>query len=213
MTTESATGRLKRLADEARGPLADLYRDLDRAVSELAPVCELSGRCCRFEEYGHTLFVSEVEAAVLIADAPAPVRPLDSGATCPWQDSKGRCVAREARPLGCRVYFCDPRYEDHAPTISERFLSRLKALCDARGWAWNYAPLHRHLAVADSEGELAPAVAADGATQAAPPRDSAAPPEPAPETGSKARPSALEDARDEPRRGFLLDINPCDKYS
>jgi len=164
MTTESEPGRLKRLADEAREPLAALYRDLDQAVAEQGPVCELSGRCCRFEEYGHTLFVSEAEAAILIADAPAPVRPLDSGATCPWQDAKGRCVARGARPLGCRVYFCDPQYEGHAPAISERFLGRLKALCDARGWPWNYAPLHRHLAVAESEGALVP-IAETGAAR------------------------------------------------
>ncbi len=30
---------------------------------------------------------------VLIADAPHPVRPLDQGATCPWQDGHGRCTA------------------------------------------------------------------------------------------------------------------------
>jgi len=170
MTTEPETSRLRRLADEARAPLAELYRELDQAVSELAPICELSGRCCRFEEYGHTLFVSEPEAAVLIADAPAPVRPLDSGATCPWQDSKGRCVARGARPLGCRVYFCDPKYEDQAPVISERFLGRLKALCDARGWPWNYATLHRHLAAADAEGALAAAGEGDEAVRASPAR-------------------------------------------
>lgn len=204
MTTESATGPLKRLADEAREPLAALYRELDRAVSDLGPVCELSGRCCRFEEYGHTLFVSEAEAAVLIADAPAPVRPLDSGATCPWQDSKGRCVAREARPLGCRVYFCDPGYEDHAPAISERFLGRLKALCDDRGWPWNYAPLHRHLAAAESEGEPAPTAKDREPNQAATTE---------PATGPKARDSAPKDVRDALGRGFLLDTNPCDQYS
>lgn len=154
MTTEPETSRLHRLADDAREPLRELYRELDQAVAALGPVCELSGRCCRFEEYGHALFVSEAEAAVLITDAPPPVRPLDSGATCPWQDSKGRCVARGARPLGCRVYFCDPKYEGHAPEISERFLARLKALCDARGWPWNYATLHRHLAAAQAEGAL-----------------------------------------------------------
>ena len=51
-------------------------QDRDRAVAELAPVCRLSGRCCRFEEYGHTLFLSAAEAAVLIAELDAP-----SGAT------------------------------------------------------------------------------------------------------------------------------------
>jgi hypothetical protein len=142
------------LADEARLPLRTLYGELDRAIAERAPVCQLSGRCCRFEEYGHTLFLSAAEAAVLIADAPPPVRPLDRGETCPWQDRLGRCTAREARPLGCRVYFCDPSYDDQAPILTERFLTRLKELADQRGWPWDYAPLHRHLAPAYASGAI-----------------------------------------------------------
>lgn len=144
------------LADQARGPLAILYRELDAAVSELGPVCRLSGRCCRFEEYGHTLFLSAPEAAVLLADAPPPVRPLDEGRTCPWQDVQGRCTAREARPLGCRVYYCDPLFDEHAPRLTELFLGRLKALVDDRGWAWDYAPLHRHLREGVARGEFTP---------------------------------------------------------
>jgi hypothetical protein len=147
---ESTTG----LAADARPQLRAIYGELDEAVAELAPVCRLSGRCCRFEEYGHTLFLSAAEAAVLIADAPPPVRPFDRGETCPWQDRGGRCTARDARPLGCRVYFCDPRHDDQAPILTERFLSRLKNLADQRGWPWDYAPLHRHLAPAYASGAL-----------------------------------------------------------
>ncbi len=155
MSTEPLPGSPTRsLADEARLPLRALYGELDQAVAELAPVCQLSGRCCRFEEYGHTLFLSAAEAAVLIADAPPPVRPYDQGASCPWQDRHGRCTAREARPLGCRVYFCDPRYDDQAPILTERFLIRFKEAADQRGWPWDYAPLHRHLAAAYATGEL-----------------------------------------------------------
>ncbi|WP_206108182.1 hypothetical protein [Paludisphaera soli] len=143
------------LAAEARGPLAILYKDLEGEVSEVGPVCQLSGRCCRFEEYGHTLFLSAPEAAVLIADAPPPVRPLDEGLTCPWQDLQGRCTAREARPLGCRVYYCDPVFDEHAPRLTEHFLGRLKALVDAEEWPWDYAPLHRHLRAAVERGAIA----------------------------------------------------------
>ncbi len=141
--------------DEVREALAILYAELDAAVAEAAPVCRLSGRCCRFEEYGHALFLSAPEAAVLLADAPPPSRPLDDGETCPWQDASGRCTARAARPLGCRVYFCDPAYEGKAPELTERFLARLKALAAARGWPWDYAPLHRHLREAAARGAFA----------------------------------------------------------
>jgi hypothetical protein len=141
-----------------RHELQALYRDLDRALEQHAPVCALSGRCCRFQEYGHTLFLSGAEAQLLLADAPPPVRALDDGQSCPWQDLGGRCSAREARPLGCRVFFCDPAFEEHAPELSEKFLSRLKRLAEQHGWPWSYAPLHVHLQEAQTQGRLPSAI-------------------------------------------------------
>ena len=134
-----------------REPFLALYRDLDAAITALAPVCVLSGRCCRFQEYGHTLFVSEPEAMLLVTDAPPPSRPLDAGETCPWQDHAGRCTAREARPIGCRLYYCDPAYESAGATLSENFIGRLKELVDRLNLPWNYRPLHRHLEAANEE--------------------------------------------------------------
>ncbi len=125
--------------------LQAIYAELDTEVARLAPVCRISGRCCRFREYGHTLFVSEPEVRYLLSEAPAPLRPLDEGETCPWQDGRGHCTAREARPLGCRVYFCDPSYQDAAPALSELFIARLKRMAADHDLPWNYAPLHRHL--------------------------------------------------------------------
>lgn len=141
-------------SDGFRASLKILYTELDDAVSRLGPVCELSGRCCRFAEYDHTLFLSEPEAALLLDEAPSPTRALDDGETCPWQDLAGRCTARGARPLGCRVYFCDPTYADRAPALSEEFLGRLKRLVEQHQLAWNYAPLHHHLRVAVTDGRF-----------------------------------------------------------
>ncbi len=138
--------------DRFRDQLQAIYAELDAKIQELAPICHLSGRCCRFREYDHTLFLTEAEALVLIADAPPPSRPLDSGDTCPWQDAQGRCTAREARPLGCRVYFCDPAYAPYAPELTERFLKELRSLAAQNGLPWNYAPLHVHLHRAHTEG-------------------------------------------------------------
>lgn len=131
-----------------RDALQAIYAALDAEIARRAPVCQLSGRCCRFVEYDHTLFLTTAELGVLLADAPAPSRPLDDGETCPWQDAQGRCTAREARPLGCRVYFCDPGYEGQAAELTETFLARLKELARTYGLPWNYAPLHHHLRAA-----------------------------------------------------------------
>jgi len=133
-----------RISSDASLELRALYEQLDAEVAGLGPVCELSGRCCRFQEYGHTLFVSFIEIQFLLSHAPQPARPLDRGQTCPWQDGRNRCVAREARPMGCRVYFCDPNYHS-GQEISERNITRLKQLTEKCGLPWNYAPLHHHL--------------------------------------------------------------------
>lgn len=138
--------------DEFRAEVREIYQALDAEVDRLAPVCAISGRCCRFREYDHTLFVSAPEFAILIADAPPPVRALDDGATCPWQDERGRCTAREARPIGCRVYFCDPNYAPHGPDLAEASIGRLKALVVEKDLPWAYAPLHRHLHQALDDG-------------------------------------------------------------
>jgi hypothetical protein len=133
------------LSAEAKAEVRNLYDRLDAEVAKLGPICALSGRCCRFEEYGHTLFVSNFEVQFLLEVATEPSRPLDDGKTCPWQNESGHCTARAGRPLGCRVYYCDPNYEQSAHDLSERYIRQLKELSDRHGLRWNYAPLHHHL--------------------------------------------------------------------
>ncbi len=128
-----------------RDELKVLYNDLAHEVAEAGPTCVLSGRCCRFGEYGHTLFLSGPEATILLADAPEPAGPVDDPASCPWQNQAGHCTAREARPLGCRVYYCDETYQEKSHVLSETYLARLRDLADRLDLAWNYAPLHAHL--------------------------------------------------------------------
>jgi len=129
---------------DLRRAVLQLYADADRDVAAAGPVCVASGRCCRFKEYGHTLFVSNLEADVLLASAPAYDPDAVTADFCPFQ--KGNlCTAREPRPLGCRVYYCDPAYQERQHEISEHYLARLKRLADEHGVAWLYAPLHRFL--------------------------------------------------------------------
>lgn len=137
-----------------RDDLRQLHLTLNETISQFGPVCQLSGRCCRFREYGHDLFVSEPEIEILLSEAPPPTRALDAGETCPWQDSRGHCSAREARPLGCRVFYCDESYQEHLATVGETFIGRLKRLVDRHGLNWSYAPLHQHLRHARDQGRF-----------------------------------------------------------
>jgi len=121
----------------------DLYKEVDREVAAAGPVCIASGRCCRFKEYGHVLFVSNLEAAVLLSHAPAYDQPVTPD-FCPFQ-KENLCTAREPRPLGCRVYYCDPAYQETGKHITEKYLHKLKTLAEETGTEWRYAPLHQFL--------------------------------------------------------------------
>jgi Fe-S-cluster containining protein len=128
------------MTDALRQQVLELYRAVDRDVAAAGPVCQASGRCCRFQEFGHVLFLSNLEAEVLLEGAPAYGRPVASD-SCPFQVDN-LCTAREPRPLGCRVFFCDPSYQETGNRLTETYLHRLKELADANGLEWRYAPLH-----------------------------------------------------------------------
>ncbi len=129
------------MTPEQRQTVLRLYDEVDRAVTAAGPSCQASGRCCRFKEYGHTLFVSNLEAEVLLAAAP-PFDPATvSPDFCPFQQGN-LCTAREPRPLGCRVYYCDPNYQEKGVELSEHYLRRLKQLAEEFDSGWRYAPLH-----------------------------------------------------------------------
>lgn len=124
----------------------EVYEWADSRVAAHAPVCRQSGRCCHFKDFGHSLFLSHLEARILLDGAPFPLPEAghfdDTG--CPYQ-VEGKCEAREARPLGCRVYFCDPSFQEAMPEILEEGISKLKSIADRHGLGWFYAPLHHFL--------------------------------------------------------------------
>jgi hypothetical protein len=129
------------MSEDLRRRVVELYREVDRDVAAAGPVCVASGRCCRFKEFGHVLFLSNLEADVLLHDAPPYEVDAVTPDFCPFQ--KGNlCTAREPRPLACRVYYCDPNYQETGNAISEKYLHKLKELAETHGVAWRYAPLH-----------------------------------------------------------------------
>jgi hypothetical protein len=128
---------------EVQRRVLEVYREADEEVRAAGPVCLASGRCCRFKEWGHVLYISNLEADVLLAAAPPYEQPV-SPDFCPFQKDK-LCTAREPRPLGCRVYYCDLNYQETGNQITEKYLHRLKKLAEEHGVEWRYAPLHTFL--------------------------------------------------------------------
>jgi Fe-S-cluster containining protein len=127
--------------DEAlRQKVFAIYNAAEKDIAAAGPVCVASGRCCRFAEWGHTLFLSNLEADVLLSGAPPYEQPV-TAEFCPFQKEK-LCTAREHRPLGCRVYYCDPTYQETGNQITEKYLRELKDLAERENVDWQYAPLH-----------------------------------------------------------------------
>lgn len=117
--------------------LEALYAEVERIVRASRAVCLARGVCCRFEDAGHRLFASGLEADYAAAqhpDAPAPEAP----GRCPYHVD-GRCTARAGRPLGCRTYFCDAGPGAALEEEHEELLRRIRAIEKETGYPRVYA--------------------------------------------------------------------------
>jgi Fe-S-cluster containining protein len=129
------------LAAAADAELDAVYAQLEAAVAAARPRCDASGRCCRFDEWDHTLFLTAPEAARLFAE-PFPPGGEVARDRCPYQVG-GLCAARARRPLGCRAYFCDPAWAEPMTDAMEAALAALRSWHERHGVPWDYRPLHR----------------------------------------------------------------------
>jgi Fe-S-cluster containining protein len=108
--------------------ISNVYRALQDALDLRKPLCVSSGRCCRFEEYGHRLFVTTMELAAFISQTDRPLKPADwDGTGCPFQ-LNGLCDVHLIRPFGCRVFFCDETSTEWQAQQYERLHRELKRL-------------------------------------------------------------------------------------
>jgi Fe-S-cluster containining protein len=112
---------------EAMAAVAEVYADLAAAVAERKPICVISGRCCHFEAYGHRLYVSTLELARFCADTQPQAPGNWDGTGCPFQRAK-LCGVHAARPMGCRIFFCDATSTAWQHGLYEALHNRLRGL-------------------------------------------------------------------------------------
>ena len=127
---------------EVADALRRFYRELEIEIDRLGWTCRACGDCCRFAEFGHGLFCSEIEADYL-ADGEAVPDVIPDDVCVFLQD--GRCARRDRRALGCRTYFCESTGAVEPAALSEQWVRRLKDLHERLGIAWRYTPLSEHL--------------------------------------------------------------------
>ncbi len=136
--------------DAAQQPAIDaaiggLYARLDEAIAARRPVCRQSGRCCKFDSFGHRLYVTGLEIARFVAKAPqAPAEmrgqtslELFRGDACVYQVD-GLCSVHAIRPLGCRVFFCEAGTEAWQQDVYESCMAELRALHERHALPYAY---------------------------------------------------------------------------
>jgi Fe-S-cluster containining protein len=135
--------------DAASGPIADelaaVYLMARDAIEARSPACWASGRCCNFEQTGHLLFVTGLEAAFTLSKLDVSQREALqrwsadlTNRACPFQ-MENLCGAHAIKPLGCRVYFCDRDAQDWQHELSERALESIRAIHARHGLDYVYA--------------------------------------------------------------------------
>jgi Fe-S-cluster containining protein len=127
------------------------YADLDRRIAARQPVCTNRGACCKFESYGHRLYVSAAELAYFVGLLSGPLWAPPDRSACPYQQ-EGRCTVRGARPAGCRIYFCDADAQHWQPDQTEESLRELAAIGDK--WNLPYAYVEWTEALRQLGGEI-----------------------------------------------------------
>jgi len=117
--------------------LADLYERLAGEIARLEPRpnCQRRGTCCRFEEAGHELFATGLEAD-FAASRDAPHGEPEPG-RCPYH-VQGACTNRAGRALGCRTYFCDAVGRERLESLHGRMLERIRAIERASDYPASY---------------------------------------------------------------------------
>jgi Fe-S-cluster containining protein len=129
---------------EVVGAVTDLYAELSRRIDVRKPRCDASGRCCRFEEFGHRLYVTTIELAAFLGTK-TEVRSQKSeglpvvgqGGACPFQEG-GLCSVHAIRPFGCRMFFCDETSTEWQHAQYEELHAELKRLHERLGVPYHY---------------------------------------------------------------------------
>ena len=152
--------------EDVRRDLDAVYAIVADETARRRPTCVASGRCCNFARTGHLLYVTGLEAACTLLRAgqrratassstpttsPRVVAP-NAGAVlslaqveqarargdCPFLVGTS-CGVHAIKPLGCRVYFCDPTAQEWQRDLSERGMAMLRELHERHAVEYVYA--------------------------------------------------------------------------
>ena len=132
---------------DVRAAVHGIYAELQTQIDQRRPRCELSGRCCRFDEFGHRLYVTTIELAAFVQELRQAPTNTDPGG-CPFQVGK-LCGVHAIRPFGCRIFFCDETSTDWQRQQYEQFHAELKRLHEELGVPYFYVEWRQAMRILD----------------------------------------------------------------
>lgn len=135
-----------------------IYESFEAERQARRPICRQSGECCRFEAFGHRLFVTVLEMARfrqgLSGISPEGASTPWDGTGCPFQVG-GLCGVHPVRPFGCRAYFCDPTSTAWQNEQYERLHREIRELHELAGVPYLYVEWREALAAVGLSAEPA----------------------------------------------------------
>ena len=164
----ASDGEIWRLWRDAAGGrevserLRGLLDQIDRQVDQSGFACQQSGRCCKFESFGHRLFMTGLEVAWFRSLVGSPKAKKSTGSVslpvlgpdtegCPYQVD-GACGVHRDRPFACRVFFCQEGSDAWQGERYEAFQLEMKRLHEELGLPYRYMEWRRGLADAEAQG-------------------------------------------------------------
>jgi Fe-S-cluster containining protein len=113
LCAQSMHGRARFKDDPLRRELLALYSEVDALLAPYS--CEGTTECCQFgvtgrEPYPTAIELAEVHRAIAAIGGALKKRGLpiaDETRRCPLLTDEGKCRIYEARPFGCRTFFCE----------------------------------------------------------------------------------------------------------
>lgn len=130
---------------EIRESISTIHESVAKEVRRRKPLCLASGACCHFDAFDHRLYATGLEAALCAQICAEEGHGIDlkdlatarTAGGCPWQTGR-LCTARAGRPVGCRVFYCDPRASEWVPELAEWAHGAIKELHQELGVPYVY---------------------------------------------------------------------------
>lgn len=162
--------------------IGDLYAEIDAAISAKGPTCWTSGKCCKFNSFGHLLYVTALEITRFLNSLPpnptqvssiasegsdmsgiklpiAPSSPASSKTSATLPDAcryqvEGMCSVHTVRPLGCRIFFCQQGTQAWQQDLYEQFHQQMQDLHSQFELPYRYLEWRAGLIEADQAKEI-----------------------------------------------------------